>query len=125
NGNNRVPIGIPIALPTTKVHRRSTCHPRRTLSTEMICPVQPPKTAITAANWGLTPQTQIDTATIAKANPEIPCTNPAIAAPIPKNQVSIVIYSEKRELYQFPVSHPGIMSKFLEACGQSCRFVNC
>ena len=49
--------------------------------TEMICPVRPPNTAITAASCGSTPHTQIDIATIAKANPEMPWTRPATAAP--------------------------------------------
>ena len=55
--------------------------PRRTRIAEMIWPVRPPNTAITAASWGSTPHTQMAIATIAKAKPEMPCTRPPTAAP--------------------------------------------
>src|SRR5687768_16757894 len=72
---------MPIALPTTNGHRIETYQPRRTRIAEMTCPNQPPNTAIGAASNGSRPHTQIDTATIEKAKPEMPCTRPATAAP--------------------------------------------
>ena len=80
-----------MALPSTNGHSRWRCQPRRTRMAEMICPVKPPKTAITAASLGSTPHTQIDTATIAKAKPEMPCTKPPTAAPNAKSQSSEVM----------------------------------
>ena len=62
------------------------CQPRRTRIAEITWPNQPPKTAITAANFGSSPHTQMDTATIENANPEMPCTSPAMAAPTAKIQ---------------------------------------
>ena len=65
-------MGIPMALPTTKGHRIETYQPRRTRIAEMTCPNHPPNTAIGAAISGSMPHTQIDMATIANANPEMP-----------------------------------------------------
>src|SRR5688572_31383928 len=70
-----------MALPNTKGHRIETYQPRRTRMAEITWPNQPPNTAIGAAISGSIPHTQIDIATIAKANPEMPCTRPATAAP--------------------------------------------
>jgi hypothetical protein len=70
-----------LALPTTNGQRIDQYQPRLTRSAEITWPNQPPKTAIGAAINGSMPHTQIDIATIAKANPEMPCTSPAIAAP--------------------------------------------
>lgn len=48
----------------------------------MIWPVSAPKTAMAAASWGSTVQTQNDMATRLKANPDSPWTKPATIAPI-------------------------------------------
>ena len=72
---------MPIALPSRNGHSSEKCQPRRTRIAEMIWPVTPPNTAITAASCGSTPHTQIAIATIAKAKPEMPCTRPPTAAP--------------------------------------------
>ena len=61
-----------MALPSTNGHSRLTCQPLRTRRAEINWPVQPPKTAMTAASAGSTPHTQIDIAAMAKAKPEIP-----------------------------------------------------
>ena len=57
--------------------------------------VRPPNTAITAANWGSTPQTQIDMAAMAKANPEMPCTRPATAAPTANTHICPIVSSKR------------------------------
>ena len=76
---------MPIALPSRKGHSKPMCQPRRTRIAEMICPVTPPNTAMTAASCGSTPHTQMAIATIANAKPEMPCTKPPTAAPIASN----------------------------------------
>ena len=60
----------------------------------MTCPNHPPNTAITAANFGSMPQTQIETATIENANPEMPCTRPAMAAPAARSHSSDVMWTK-------------------------------
>ena len=57
---------------------------------DMTCPNQPPKTAMGAARIGSIVQTQIDIATIENAKPEIPCTRPAMAAPIASIHMSLI-----------------------------------
>ena len=90
SGSSRVPIGMPTMLPSTKGHSRETCQPRRTRMAEMIWPGEPPNTAITAASWGSTPQTQMAIATIANAKPEMPWTSPATAAPKANTHNSLI-----------------------------------
>lgn len=80
-GRIRTPSGIPARPPSRKGHSKGQLKPRRTENTASSWPVSAPNTASAAASRGSSTQAQNDMATMPKAKPDRPCTNPATAAP--------------------------------------------
>ncbi len=70
----------------------ASANPRRTVMADSTWPSSEPKTVSTAASRGSSTQAQNDMATMPKAKPDRPCTNPAAAAPsaMMKNMPSMV-----------------------------------
>ncbi len=72
---------MPASPPSTNGASSRHASLRGTVNSPITWPTSEPKTAITAASFGSSAQTQIAIDTMLKAKPDRPCTKPAITAP--------------------------------------------
>ncbi|KAI5931834.1 putative protein FAM10A5 [Manis javanica] len=75
-GSSKTPSGMPARPPRMKGSSFASANPRRTVMADSTWPSSEPKTVSTAASRGSSTQAQNDMATMPKAKPDRPCTNP-------------------------------------------------